>query len=226
MNIIPLPCRDRLTPADFKFVSEALDQPGKPHDAVMSLLTDPGSRDAVLNHPALLDTILNSSDFSGFSPELYFYVLVHHTLTPSGLAKDAELVDFVASSLADYARAHPSQSGAKSPLPSFAYYTDFIGTVEKTTTHERFYVYLEFGNHFLALTGLFHHYIEARQLRRSTPGIDFYEGAAATAYRMASEHPLADEFDVRTTLRRLAASIHTTRAALNHLADEYLALAC
>ncbi|MDG2122736.1 MAG: hypothetical protein P8J87_03500, partial [Verrucomicrobiales bacterium] len=226
MNIIPLPCRDRLTPEDFKFIGEALDEPGKPHNAVISLLTDPDSRDAVLNHPALLGSILDNPDFTAFSPELYFYVLVHHTLVPSGLAADTELVDFVASSLADYARAHPSSSGAKSPLPSFAYYTDFIGTLEKTTTHQRFYVYLKFGNHFLALTGLFHHYIQARQLRRSTPGIDFYEGAAATAYRMASEHPLAGEFNVRPTLRRLASSIHTTRAALNHLADEYLALAC
>ena len=74
------------------------------------------------------------------------------------------------------------------------------------------------------LTGLFPKFLEHRAERRGAPGVNYYEGVARSAFLAAGDHPLADEFAVRTIYPRLAECLSETRLALNRMAEDYLFL--
>ncbi len=223
MALLPTRCRFSLQPRDFEFIARVL-APGAPADAsaLIGLMQDPDSIDAILDHPKLLDAVVALASPIDISAELYFYVLVRHVLKQNGI-KDIETADYVAATLADFAGGdgplRPRRGEAFSDVP---YHVDFVEALQQASTYEQFYLHVRCGNQFLVLTGLFPRFLEKREERRGAPGVRYYEGVARESFRSAGDHPLADEFDLRTVYGLLAEEFPRTRKALNHMAREFL----
>jgi hypothetical protein len=53
-------CRERFTAADFDFIVRTLARSPDDHVSIVDLLSDADTRDAVLDHPRLVDAILSN----------------------------------------------------------------------------------------------------------------------------------------------------------------------
>src|SRR4029450_12411553 len=111
-------CRDRFTAEDFDFVVETLARDERESVSLGELLTEGETRDAVLDHPRLLQTILERTSALRISPQFYFYLLTRHVLKETGL-ENRELSDYVASVLeqfSDRASMRSPADGADGPI--------------------------------------------------------------------------------------------------------------
>lgn len=194
-------------------------------EAFYQLAGDPESLDALLDHPKLLEVILDMGHPVDVSAELYFYVLVRHTLKEAGL-DHIELADYVAATLAEYAMGNPFTSKSTDPVQveGMPYHVDFVEAINSASAYDRFYLHVRCGNQFLMLTGLFPGFVKGREDRRGAPGVKYYEGVARESYRTAGQHPLADEFALCEVYDLLADQFRLTRRALNRMTREYMFL--
>ena len=68
-------CRARFTAADFDFVVRTLARSQTDQVSLVDLLSDVETRDSILDHPRLVDEILNHCGHLRISSQFYFYVL-------------------------------------------------------------------------------------------------------------------------------------------------------
>ncbi len=224
MHRVPTSCLERLTPTDFLFIQRALLDERSQSEALFSLLGDPESLISVVEHEKLFKAIVETAFPLAISPQLYFFVLVRKSLMDAGI-KELRIADYVAATLA----AHSIGNPMKGIHPSredvdFTYHVDFIEEMEGLSAYDRFFLQVQCGNSFLVLTGLFPGFLEHRATRRGSPRVTYYQEVARCAFRFAGEHPLADEFDLRSVYPLLADRFEDTRKALNHMAEDYLFL--
>src|SRR5437016_5676275 len=73
-------CRARFTAADFDFIMRTLARSQTDQVSLVDLLSDVETRDSILDHPQLVDTILNNCGHLRISSQFYFYVLARHDL--------------------------------------------------------------------------------------------------------------------------------------------------
>src|SRR6266853_3697137 len=78
-------CRERFTADDFDFVVRTLSRSEKDGVNLVDLLTDADARDAILDDPRLVNSVLADGEPLTISPQLYFYVLIRHVLKATGL---------------------------------------------------------------------------------------------------------------------------------------------
>jgi hypothetical protein len=76
----------------------------------------------------------------------------------------------------------------------------------------------------LFLSGVFPERIRFRAETRGSPDLRYYEGLGRTHYQVASDHRLAQRYEVAQILSTLAERFETTRLALNDIADRYFFL--
>ncbi len=91
-------CRARFTAADFDFIVRTLARSQTDQVSLVDLLSDIETRDSILDHPCLVDAILNHCGHLRISSQFYFYVLARHVLQQGGIG-DRKLCDYVASLL-------------------------------------------------------------------------------------------------------------------------------
>lgn len=220
---LPGSCLDRLSSCDFEFLTETVfESPGD--EALFRLLGERDTLLAVLDHERVFAQIVGISFPLLISPELYFYVLVRRSLLDAGI-NEVRIADYVAAIMAGHAGGAMSGSeGPTRPDLNFDYHVDFVESLASASPYERFFLQVACGNRFLILTGLFPRFLEARSVRRGAPGLGYYEEVARNAFLTAGEHPLADEFDLRTVYAPLASLLVETRCALNRMAEEFLFL--
>jgi hypothetical protein len=96
--------RARFTAADFDFIVRTLARSQTDQVSLVDLLSDVEARDSILDHPRLVDAILNNCRHLRISSQFYFYVLARHVLQQGGIG-DRELCDYVASLLETFSRA-------------------------------------------------------------------------------------------------------------------------
>ena len=101
-------CRARFTAADFDFIVRTLARSQTDQVSLVDLLSDVETRDSVLDHPRLVDAILNHCGHLRISSQFYFYVLARHVLQQGGIG-DRKLCDYVASLLETFSRASQLQ---------------------------------------------------------------------------------------------------------------------
>src|ERR1700750_3110676 len=87
-------CRARFTAADFDFILRTLARSQTDQVSLVDLLSDVETRDSVLDHPRLVDAILNNCGHLRISSQFYFYVLARHVLQQGGV-RDPEMGDYV-----------------------------------------------------------------------------------------------------------------------------------
>jgi hypothetical protein len=68
-------CRARFTAADFDFIVRTLARSQTDQVSLVDLLSDVETRDSILDHPRLIDAILNHCGHLRISSLFYFYVL-------------------------------------------------------------------------------------------------------------------------------------------------------
>ena len=97
-------CRARFTAADFDFIVHTLARSQTDQVSLVDLLSDIETRDSILDHPRLVDAILNHCGHLRISSQFYFYVLARHVLQQGGIG-DRKLCDYVASLLETFSHA-------------------------------------------------------------------------------------------------------------------------
>jgi hypothetical protein len=216
-------CWFRFTEVDWKFIFETLALTDRDRASLSSLCEDPETVALILDHPKLFDSLLQRHAMSVLSAELFFFLVVRHTLKRVGVTEVA-VADYIAVVCADFGcrpRLEPHE--AERQVES-SYSIDYLSSIDQASRHERFFLHVQCANQFLVLTSLYPDYLKRRSERRGAPGLEFYEGMVISHLQAASRHVLAEEFAMDQVLTHLADAFPPVRRAMNHTVREYLHL--
>src|SRR5204863_7167301 len=99
------------------------------------------------------------------------------------------------------------------------YFFEMLTALKEADDRTCFLIRVHIGNHSLFLSGVFPDRIRFRAEARGFPNLKYYEGLGRTHYRMASDHRLAERYEVSDIFNTLAERFQTTRLALNDISD-------
>ncbi|MEP6820795.1 MAG: hypothetical protein ABI946_00435 [Chthoniobacterales bacterium] len=215
-------CRERFTASDFDFVVRTLARSQSDSVSLVDLLSDQETRDAVLDSPRLVDSILSNAGQLAISSQFYFYVLARHVLQQAGI-KDRKLCDYVASLLETFSRISGMQAPHLADERGRQYISDMLIALTKATPEQAFLLRAHVGNYSLFISGIFHENTQHRS-RRGGPDLKFYEQIGRTNYQMVASHATARRCDLSDVYEELADRFHEVRLALNQLSDRLLNL--
>src|SRR5215469_4858402 len=225
-------CRARFTAADFDFIVRTLARSQTDQVSLVDLLSDIETRDSILDHPRLVEAILNNCGHLRISSQFYFYVLARHVLQQGGIG-DRKLCDYVASLLETFSRAsrlqvpqtprHCAESATADSSCGEQYISDILIALNRATPEQAFLLRAHIGNYSLFISGIFHENAQRRSLRGG-PDIKFYEQVGRTNYQLVSSHVVARRCELNDVFEGLADRFREVRLALNQLSDQLLNL--
>ena len=215
-------CRARFTAADFDFIVCTLARSRSDSVSLVDLLSDSEIRDSILDHPKLVEMILNNAGQLRISSQFYFYVLARHVLKQAGIG-DRKLCDYVGSLLETFSRANQLQSPDNIDHHGHEYISDMLIALQRATPEQTFLLRAHVGNYSLFISGIFHENAQRRSLR-GAPDIEFYEQVGRTNYQVVSSHEAARRCELNDVFAGLAIRFHDVRLALNDLSDRLLHL--
>ena len=234
-NAVPMiraNCRARFTAADFDFIVRTLARSQTDQVSLVDLLSDIETRDSILDHPRLVDAILNHCGHLRISSQFYFYVLARHVLQQGGIG-DRKLCDYVASLLETFSHAsrlcvpQTSERCAESATADSScgeqYISDMLIALTRATPEPAFLLRAHIGNYSLFISGIFHENTQRRSLRGG-PDIEFYEQVGRTNYQLVASHAVARRCELDDVFEGLADRFRDVRIALNQLSDRLLNL--
>jgi hypothetical protein len=223
MKMIQPNCRGRFAAEDIEFILSVLGQRIGTAECLVKLLADEESRDQILDDEALFQALLERRGCLRVSTRFYFYILVRHVLRRSDI-QDRAVADYVAELLAEFAHSEqarcvvPGQSG---PLD---YFFEMLAALNKADDRTSFFLRVHIGNYSLFLSGVFPERIRFRAEARGFPDLKYYEGLGRTQYRMASDHRLAERYELGQILSTLSERFGATRRALNDIAERLFSI--
>src|SRR6266699_672073 len=217
-------CRARFTAADFDFIVRTLARSQTDQVSLVDLLSDVETRDSILDHPRLVDAILNHCAHLRISSQFYFYVLARHVLQQGGIG-DRKLCDYVASLLETFSRASRLQVSDETDHLVEQYISDMLIALNRTTPEQAFLLRAHIGNYSLFISGIFHPAVAGqRRSLRGGPDIEFYEQVGRTNYQLVASHAAARRCELDDVFEGLADQFRDVRLALNQLSDQLLNL--
>ncbi|MEP6936472.1 MAG: hypothetical protein ABI871_00215 [Chthoniobacterales bacterium] len=222
LSMIRANCRERFTAVDFDFIVRTLARSRPDHVSLVDLLSDADARDAVLDHPRLVDAILSHGGHLSISSQFYFYVLARHVLQEAGIA-DRKLCDYVASLLETFSRINRSQVSSHHDERSREYVSDMLIALTQASSEQAFLLRAHVGNYSLFVSGIFHENTKHR-VSRGGPDLSFYEQIGRTNYQLVSSHAAARRCELGDVYEQLAERFREVRLALNDLSDRLLNL--
>lgn len=208
---------------DWQFIIECLGMTHKGKESLASLCDDPDSVRMILDHPKLFDAVAVQRRAAMMSPDLFFFVVVRHTLKRIGV-EDLALADYMAVVCAEFGMQSLRQSSSGRPDLESMYSVDYAQALDQARGPERFFIHIKCANQFLVLTCLYPGFLHRRAERRGAPDVDFYEGVVMSHLQAAGKHALAEEFELDDVLLRLSESFPPVRRAMNYTLREYLSL--
>lgn len=224
MGVIRPICRAQFTAEDIDFVLSVLNRPGDDRRVLVDLLTDPESRDLILDNKHILYAILEGVGCLSISSRLYFYILVRHALMEARI-DNRETTDYLAEMLTVFLNPgkehNPLLPSHNTPI---LYVTDLLAGLQNATPKQRFLIRVHLGNVALFLLGLFPQFIRWRRQRRGAPSVDYYEQVGRSSYHAASAHRLAETYELTSVYNHLSHRFHDTCLALNDLSNRLLTL--
>ncbi len=215
-------CRARFTAADFDFIVRTLSRSPTDQVSLVDLLSDAQTRDSILDHPRLVDAILNHCGQLRISSHFYFYVLARHVLRQGGIG-DRKLCDYVASLLEAFSRASRLRLSDETHQLAEQYISDMLIALNRATPEQAFLLRAHIGNYSLFISGIFHENTQRRR-RRGGPDIEFYEQIGRANYQIVASHAVARRCELDDVFEGLAGQFHEVRVALNELSDRLLNL--
>ena len=224
MTHFPRPgCWLRFNETDWIFIFQTLALTDQGKASLSDLCRDPDTIALILDHPKLFEDLIIRNSGALLSAELFFFIVVRHTLKRVGVTEVA-VADYIAVVCADFGcRPHGGRQEAERQVESF-YSHDYLSSIDRASRHERFFLHVQCANQFLVLTSLYPDFLKHRAERRGAPGLDFYEGMVVSHLHAASRHVLAEEFAMQSVLSHLADAFPPVRRAMNHTVREYLHL--
>jgi hypothetical protein len=220
MTTIKANCREQLSLHDIEFLGRSLVSRAGAATGAVELLTEPSARDAALESRQVLDAILELPEPLRISPQLYFYVLVRHSLA----SFDRCVADYVASVLTAFVQTRRAHELPTHPELSADYVTDMLAALSVASSEEAFLIRVHVGNYSLFVTGVFPEHVRHRQAVRAAPSLNFYENMGSVNYRLAAEHNLARRHALTETYRTIADRFSEVRQGLNCLTDRLLCI--
>jgi hypothetical protein len=215
-------CRERFTAADFDFIVRTLSRCRHDNVSIVDLLSDGETRDAVLDHPRLIDAILSNPVQLRISSQFYFYVLARHVLRQAAI-NDRKLCDYVASLLEAFSRASQLRCPDQTSEHAHEYISDMLIALHRVTPEQAFLLRAHIGNYSLFLSGIFHESAQRRH-QRGGPDLRFYEQIGRTNYQMLASHETARRCELDDVFEGLAEQFRNVRLALNELSERLLNL--
>lgn len=215
-------CRARFTAADFDFIVRTLARSKPDHVSIVDLLSDEGTRDSILDHPHLVETILSNPAQLQISSHFYFYVLARHVLRQAGI-DDRKLCDYVGSLLETFSRTNHLQNPDQLSNRAHEYISDMLIALQRVTPQQAFLLRAHIGNYSLFISGIFHENAQRRTMRGG-PDLRFYESIGRTNYQLVAIHEAARRCELDDVFEELADRFHQVRVALNDLSDRLLNL--
>ena len=223
MKMIQPNCRIQFTAEDIGFITRVLGAKMASADCLVMLLTEPETRDLILDDEALFRALLEETGCLRVSNHFYFYVLVRQVLRRAGI-EDRTVADYVAEMLAEYSHAEQSRCivpGQASPLDYFFEMLSALRTADERTA---FLLRAHIGNHSLFLSGVFPERIRFRAESKGFPDLKYYQEVGRTNYRVASDHRLAQKYELAPIFYTLYENFEPARRALNDLSARIFSL--
>jgi hypothetical protein len=222
MKVIQPNCRVQFTAADIDFIVANLGRRTGDADCVTKLLSDPDTRDSILDDEQLFHAVLENRCCLSISSHFYFYVLVRHVLRRTGI-DDRVVADYVAEILAEYSNIERTQCRVPGEPAPLNYFFEMLMALQRADDRNEFELRAHIGNHALFITGVFPDRIRVRAEKRGFPDLRYFEGVGQASFRVASDHRLAARYDLAAVFDTLANRFSTTRQALNDLSERLLA---
>lgn len=216
-------CRARFTAADFQFIVRTLARSPNDQVSLVDLLSDAETRDAVLDHPRLVDAILSHAGHLSISSSFYFYVLARHVLRRADIT-DRKLSDYIGSLLETFSRVNGLRPPHTEEDSGPQYLSDMLIALTHASAEQSFLLRAHVGNYSLFLSGIFHENAQHRSSRRGAPDLEFYEKIGRTNFQLVASHSTARRCELNDVFEKLADRFHDVRLALNRLSDELLNL--
>src|SRR5258706_10445777 len=223
MKMIQPNCRVQFAAEDIDFILSVLGGKIGTAECLIKLLADEETRDVILDDEALFHAVLERRGCLRVTSRFYFYILIRHVFLRSDI-QDREVADYVAELLAEFSSAERAQCvvpGQKAPLD---YFFEMLTALKTADDRTSFFIRVHIGNHSLFLSGVFPERIRFRAEARGFPDLKYYEGLGRTQFRMASDHRLAQRYEVANIFNTLADRFQTTRLALNDIADRLFSI--
>jgi hypothetical protein len=216
-------CRVQFAAEDIDFILSVLGSKIETAECLTKLLADEESRDLILDDEALFHALLERRGCLRVSTRFYFYILIRHVFRRSDI-QDRAVADYVAEVLAEFAhteRARCVVPGQTNPLD---YLFEMLTALKTADDRTSFFIRVHIGNHSLFLSGVFPERIRFRAEMRGFPDLKYYEGLGRTHFRMASDHRLAQRYEVAKIYNTLADRFQATRLALNDIAERLFSI--
>jgi len=221
--VVQANCRAHFTQEDFDFILATFGRKQSDRNALVDLLSDPDTRDMILDDEALFHGLLEHRGCLSVSHHFYFYVLVRTTLKRAGI-EEKDVADYVAEVLAEYSESERTRAVIPGQKGTIDYFVDMVQALETADDHTRFMIRAHIGNQSLFFAGVFPQRILHRMERRGAPSLSYYEALGQTSFRLASDHRLAAKYDLASVFATLAEKFRATRLALNDMAERLLTL--
>lgn len=223
MKLIQPNCRVQFAAEDIEFIVSVLGRKLGDAECLVRLLADEESRDQILDDAMLLQALLERRGCLRVSTHFYFYVLVRHVFLRAGL-EDRAVADYVAEVLAAFSHAERARCVVPGQANSLDYFFELLAALQTADERTRFHLRMHIGNYSLFLTGVFPERIRARAEQRGFPDLRYYESLGRSQYRVASDHRLAQRYQLTDILGTLSERFQTTRRALNDVSDRLFSL--
>jgi hypothetical protein len=223
MKMIQPNCRVQFAAEDIDFILSVLGAKIQTAECLTKLLADEESRDLILDDEALFHALLERRGCLRVSTRFYFYILIRHVFRRSDIQERA-VADYVAEVLAEFARTERARCvvpGQSNPLD---YLFEMLTALKTADDRTSFFIRVHIGNHSLFLSGVFPERIRFRAEMRGFPDLKYYEGLGRTHFRIASDHRLAQKFEVANIYNTLADRFQATRLALNDIAERLFSI--
>jgi hypothetical protein len=223
MKMIQPNCRIQFAAEDIDFILSVLGQRIGTAECLVKLLADEDSRDVILDDEALFHALLERRGCLRVSSRFYFYVLVRHVFRRSDI-QDRNVADYVSELLAEFARAENARCVLPGHTNPLDYFFEMMTALQKADDRTSFFIRVHMGNHSLFLAGVFPDRIRSRAEARGFPDLKYYESIGRAQYRAASDHRLAQRYDLTKVLSTLSERFQTTRLALNDISERLFSL--
>ena len=223
MKIIQPNCRVQFAAEDMNFIRSVLGRKLGDAELLVKLLTDEESRDVLLDDEQIFHALLERGGCLRVSTHFYFYILVRHVFRRAGI-EDRTVADYVAEMLAEFARAEQSRCVVPGQPAPLDYFFEMLAALQTADDRAAFQIRAHIGNYSLFLSGIFPERIRERAERRGFPDLKYYEALGRSHYGTASDHRLAQRYELAAIFSTLAERFGTTRLALNDISDRLFSL--
>ncbi len=223
MKVIQRNCRIQFTADDINFIVSALSRSPTDHQFLADLIGDEDTRDQILDDDSLFKSLLEHHGCVHVSDHLYFYVMVRHVLREAGI-KDRRVADYVGEVLCEFSRQDRTRCTVPGQDVPLDYFFEMMAALKTADDRTSFYLRAHIGNHSLFLSGVFPDRIRFRAESRGFPDLQYYEALGQSSYRVASDHRLAERYELTPIFSTLSAQFRDARVALNDIAQRLFTL--